>query len=178
MWLCRWAGSSTRCRPSIRTRLTKRSARAKSTAGPTQGRLPYNLAACDSSTYNYAPASSIRQTYFVGLDVEREDGNDFGARPVVFRVVRRSGSRLRMGPRRARARLGLAAAPRGRRRQRGKRPGHQIEERHAAAGRAAALAGEDFAEDLETMAKDYGVPVAKVKRCCGWRSSMKPTSSA
>lgn len=38
--------------------------------------IPYNLAACDSSSYNYASGRLDHQTYFSGLDVEREDGND------------------------------------------------------------------------------------------------------
>jgi capsid protein len=38
--------------------------------------IPYNLAACDSSSYNYASGRLDHQTYFIALDVEREDAND------------------------------------------------------------------------------------------------------
>lgn len=38
--------------------------------------MPYNKAACDSSSYNYASGRLDHQTYYAGLDVEREDAND------------------------------------------------------------------------------------------------------
>ncbi len=38
--------------------------------------MPYNKAACDSSSYNYASGRLDHQTYFAGLDVDREDAND------------------------------------------------------------------------------------------------------
>jgi len=38
--------------------------------------MPYNKAACDSSTYNYASGRLDHQTYYASLDVEREDCND------------------------------------------------------------------------------------------------------
>lgn len=38
--------------------------------------MPYNKAACDSSSYNYASGRLDHQTYYGGLDVEREDCND------------------------------------------------------------------------------------------------------
>lgn len=38
--------------------------------------MPYNKAACDSSSYNYASGRLDHQTYYASLDVEREDGND------------------------------------------------------------------------------------------------------
>jgi capsid protein len=37
--------------------------------------LPYNLAACDSSSYNYASGRLDHQTFFAQLDVERQDCN-------------------------------------------------------------------------------------------------------
>ncbi len=43
-----------------------------------QGRpksMPYNIAACDSSSYNYASGRLDHQTYFSSLDVEREGGD-------------------------------------------------------------------------------------------------------
>lgn len=38
--------------------------------------MPYNKAACDSSSYNYASGRLDHQTYYASLDVDREDGND------------------------------------------------------------------------------------------------------
>lgn len=38
--------------------------------------MPYNKAACDSSSYNYASGRLDHQTYYGSLDVDREDGDD------------------------------------------------------------------------------------------------------
>lgn len=38
--------------------------------------MPYNKAACDSSSYNYASGRLDHQTYYGSLDVERADGNE------------------------------------------------------------------------------------------------------
>ncbi len=38
--------------------------------------MPYNKAACDSSSYNYASGRLDHQTYYGNLDVDREDCND------------------------------------------------------------------------------------------------------
>jgi capsid protein len=38
--------------------------------------MPYNKAACDSSSYNYASGRLDHQTYYGHLDVDREDCND------------------------------------------------------------------------------------------------------
>lgn len=38
--------------------------------------MPYNKAACDSSSYNYASGRLDHQTYYGQLDVDREDCND------------------------------------------------------------------------------------------------------
>lgn len=38
--------------------------------------MPYNLAACDSSSYNYASGRLDHQTFFAAVDCERQDGND------------------------------------------------------------------------------------------------------
>lgn len=38
--------------------------------------MPYNKAACDSSSYNYASGRLDHQTYYAHLDVDREDCND------------------------------------------------------------------------------------------------------
>jgi capsid protein len=44
--------------------------------------MPRNKAACDSSSYNYASGRLDHQTYYAGLDVEREDGNDMVLDPL------------------------------------------------------------------------------------------------
>lgn len=38
--------------------------------------MPFNKAACDSASYNYASGRLDHQTYHQALDVDREDGND------------------------------------------------------------------------------------------------------
>lgn len=38
--------------------------------------MPYNIAACDSSSYNFASGKLDHQTYFGSIDCEREDAND------------------------------------------------------------------------------------------------------
>lgn len=38
--------------------------------------MPYNKAACDSSSYNYASGRLDHQTYYASLDVERADGDE------------------------------------------------------------------------------------------------------
>lgn len=47
--------------------------------------IPYNLAACDSSSYNYASGRLDHQTYFTALDIEREDCNDLVLDPLFAR---------------------------------------------------------------------------------------------
>lgn len=55
--------------------------------------MPYNKAACDSSSYNYASGRLDHQTYYASLDVEREDCNDLVLDPLfetwfAFAVIR------------------------------------------------------------------------------------------
>jgi capsid protein len=47
--------------------------------------MPFNKAACDSSSYNYASGRLDHQTYYAALDVEREDANDLVLTPL-FRL--------------------------------------------------------------------------------------------
>ena len=47
--------------------------------------IPYNLAACDSSSYNYASGRLDHQTYFGGLDIERADADDLVLDPLFAR---------------------------------------------------------------------------------------------
>lgn len=47
--------------------------------------MPYNKAACDSSSYNYASGRLDHQTYYAALDVDREDCNDSVLEPL-FKV--------------------------------------------------------------------------------------------
>jgi capsid protein len=44
--------------------------------------MPYNKAACDSSSYNYASGRLDHQTYYASLDVDREDCNDLTLEPL------------------------------------------------------------------------------------------------
>lgn len=44
--------------------------------------MPYNKAACDSSSYNYASGRLDHQTYYGHLDVDREDCNDLVLDPL------------------------------------------------------------------------------------------------
>ncbi len=44
--------------------------------------MPFNKAACDSSSYNYASGRLDHQTYYAALDVEREDCNDLVLDPL------------------------------------------------------------------------------------------------
>lgn len=44
--------------------------------------MPFNKAACDSSSYNYASGRLDHQTYYAALDVEREDCNDLVLNPL------------------------------------------------------------------------------------------------
>ncbi len=47
--------------------------------------MPFNKAACDSSSYNYASGRLDHQTYYAALDVEREDCNDLVLDPLFDR---------------------------------------------------------------------------------------------
>ena len=44
--------------------------------------MPFNVAACDSSSYNYASGRLDHQTYYGSLDVDREDCNDLVLDPL------------------------------------------------------------------------------------------------
>lgn len=44
--------------------------------------MPYNKAACDSSSYNYSSGRLDHQTYYASLDVERADANDLVMDPL------------------------------------------------------------------------------------------------
>lgn len=44
--------------------------------------MPYNKAACDSSDYNYASGRLDHQTYYGSLDVDRADGDDLVLNPL------------------------------------------------------------------------------------------------
>ncbi len=44
--------------------------------------MPFNKAACDSSSYNYASGRLDHQTYYAELDVDREDCNDLVLDPL------------------------------------------------------------------------------------------------
>jgi len=44
--------------------------------------MPFNVAACDSSSYNYASGRLDHQTYYGSLDVDRDDCNDLVLDPL------------------------------------------------------------------------------------------------
>jgi len=44
--------------------------------------MPFNVAACDSSSYNYASGRLDHQTYYGSLDIDREDCNDLVLDPL------------------------------------------------------------------------------------------------
>ena len=44
--------------------------------------MPYNVAACDSASYNYSSGRLDHQTYYTHLDIEREDCNDLVLDPL------------------------------------------------------------------------------------------------
>lgn len=44
--------------------------------------MPFNKAACDSASYNYASGRLDHQTYYAALDVDREDCNDMVLEPL------------------------------------------------------------------------------------------------
>lgn len=125
--------------------------------------MPYNLAACDSSSYNYASGRLDHQTYFVGLDVEREDGNDLVLDPLfaawyreaapVYGWDRAEPDHTWDWPQHPVADVISEANARD----------TSLKNGTLSLSRAYSDFGEDFPEQLEVMAKDYGVPVAKVQ---------------
>jgi capsid protein len=110
--------------------------------------MPFNVAAGNSSGYNYASGRLDHQTYFKSIRVEQHHLRGSGARPDPARLARRGGARR--GPAsaaRARTRCGSPAhMVLGRRRARGpgqgsQRPGHAPGQPHDHARRGVRAAG-------------------------------------
>lgn len=128
--------------------------------------MPYNKAACDSSSYNYASGRLDHQTYYATLDVDREDGNDLVLDPV-FAVWFAEAALV----------FGWDWTP-------GEVPDHSWDwPKHPVAdvdteasandkklrhgglslSRLYSEAGLDFEEEIEQMAADYGLPVDEMR---------------
>jgi len=75
-----WAGNQMRAEHPNATYEAFLKSQINETARPKS--MPYNLAACDSSSYNYASGRLDHQTYFSAIDVEREDANDLVLDPL------------------------------------------------------------------------------------------------
>jgi len=134
--------------------------------------MPYNKAACDSSSYNYASGRLDHQTYYGALDVDREDGNDLVLDPLfdvwfdeAIREFRWLGANPRL--------VGPAARSHG-----WDWPKHRVAD-IAAEARANNInlrngsltlskryseAGEDFEDEITQMATDYGVTVDEMRK--------------
>lgn len=125
--------------------------------------MPYNLAACDSSSYNYASGKLDHQTYFVGLDVEREDCNDLVLDPLFSAWYREAAPLYGWDREEPEHAWDFPQHPVADVVSEANAQDTKLKNGTLPLSRAAALAGEDFAEDLETMAKDYGVSVAKLQ---------------
>lgn len=125
--------------------------------------MPYNLAACDSSSYNYASGKLDHQTYFVGLDVEREDGNDLVLDPLfsawyseaapVYGWDREEPEVAWDWPQHPVADVVSEASAQD----------TKLKNGTLSLSLAYSNAGEEYAEQLATMATDYGVPVERVQ---------------
>lgn len=134
--------------------------------------MPFNKAACDSSSYNYASGRLDHQTYYAALDVEREDGNDLVLDPLfsvwfdlaVVRFGWLGGNPEAIGPG---AKLHLWDWPK-----------HRVADVEAEAnanqtklksGQAFphslfSDAGLDFEDELEKAATSFGVDVPKMRK--------------
>lgn len=126
--------------------------------------MPYNKAACDSSSYNYASGRLDHQTYYGALDVDREDGNDAVLDPlfqVWFDFAVRTFGWLGGNPE------SLSAGARSHSWDWPKHPvadiateasanSEKLKSGQTTLSRIYSEQGEDFEDDLEVMARDYG----------------------
>jgi capsid protein len=133
--------------------------------------MPYNVAACDSSSYNYASGRLDYAIWHGSLDVDREDGNDLVLDPLFdlwFDEAIRVFGWLGGDPRS----IGLGA-----RSHLWDWPKHKAADIEAEAnsiqtrlrsGQATpsgiyAANGDDFTDAIEVMATDYGVTVEQMR---------------
>lgn len=134
--------------------------------------MPYNKAACDSSSYNYASGRLDHQTYYGSLDVDREDGTDLVLDPLFDLWIRDAivefgwlgGDPDALSP------AAFAHS--------WDWPKHQVADLGAEASandtklkhgelsltRLYAQNGEDFEDEVAVMASDYGVSVEEMKQ--------------
>lgn len=134
--------------------------------------MPYNKAACDSSSYNYASGRLDHQTYYGSIDVDREDGNDLVLDklfPIWFDEAVRVFGWLGGDP----AALSPQASAGG-----WDWPKHHVADIKAEAAandtrlkngsvslsRLYSEAGEDFEDEVLVMAADYGVSVDEMRQ--------------
>jgi capsid protein len=129
--------------------------------------MPYNLAACDSSSYNYASGRLDHQTYFSTLDVERADGDDLVLDPL-----------FRLWFERAVYTYGWATDADNPPDHSWDWPKHPVADIESEANarntnlrngsltltRLYADNGEDFDDEIETIASDYGVTTDEARK--------------
>lgn len=133
--------------------------------------MPYNKAACDSSSYNYASGRLDHQTYYGSLDVEREDCNDLVLDPLFdvwfslaierFGWLGGNSSSVTAGarahqwdwPKHPVADVVSEASANDKRLKNGS----------TTLSRMYAEQGQDFEDDLQVMARDYGVTTDEMR---------------
>ena len=134
--------------------------------------MPFNKAACDSSSYNYASGRLDHQTYYGALDVDRADADDLVLDPLLdvwFDEAIRAFGWLGGNP----AAVGPAA-----RAHSWAWPKHRVADVEAEANsndkrlRNGSLSlstlyadnGEDFEDEIQKMAVDFGVTPEEMRR--------------
>lgn len=133
--------------------------------------MPFNKAACDSSSYNYASGRLDHQTYYGALDVDRADGDDlvldrlfdvwFDLAVMTFGWLGGNPDAITAGakahawdwPKHPVADLQTEASANS----------EKLKTGQTTLSRIYSEAGEDFEDDLEVMARDYGVPVDEMR---------------
>lgn len=128
--------------------------------------IPQNIAMCDSSGYNFASGKLDQETFFLGVDIEREDGDDLANEKVFARWWEL-----------AVLTYGWNADPREPGAHRWDWPKHPVGDIGAVASandtrlkngtlspsEEASNGGLDFEDRLEIMAKDYGKSVEDMR---------------
>jgi len=127
--------------------------------------MPYNMAACDSSQSNYASGRLDFQPYFTGVDIERADCEDCVLDKLFRQWWREAALVFGFGdprdvpehqwdwPNHPVADVGTEASATNVKLRNGTLTLRQVY----------ADAGDDYDEAVETMARDYGVSVEKIK---------------
>ena len=133
--------------------------------------MPFNKAACDSSSYNYASGRLDHQTYYAALDVDREDGTDLVLDPLFDLWMRDAietfgwlgGNPDALSPaafahswdwpKHQAADLGTEANANA----------TKLKTGELSLSRLYAANGEDFEDEIAVMAADYGVSVERMR---------------